>query len=98
MQSIIEVSSVLATGKNIKRPILINANDGAKEAELLDAVNKAKTDRVITFLKAVKTAGLKFNREYNKTDFEALAIETEDVDNSYLGQYLYYIHLPLSCE
>ena len=82
----------------MKRPIVINSNDGANEAELLDTVNKAKTDRVLTFLKAAKTAGLKFNREYNKTDFEALAIETEDVDNSYLGQYLYYIHLPLSCK
>mmetsp|Transcript_18019 Transcript_18019/g.29922 ORF Transcript_18019/g.29922 Transcript_18019/m.29922 type:complete len:96 (+) Transcript_18019:84-371(+) len=80
------------------RPIVIDANAGAEEAELLDTVNKAKTDRVLTFLKAVKTAGLKFNREFNKTDFEALTIETEDSDKSYLGQYLYYLHLPLSCE
>jgi len=94
-KSIMDVSSVITIGKNINRPIVFEPNQGAKEAENLERINQAKTDRVLTFLKAVKTAGLKFNREYNKTDAEAIAIETEDNDWSLFGAYLSYAHLAL---
>ena len=67
-KSIAEITSVITLGKNINRPVVIEANEGFEEAEIIEKIHRAKTDRVLTFLMAVKTAGLRFNREYNKTD------------------------------
>ena len=97
-RSIGEVTAVLALGRHRpRRPVSIEPNAGIDEARALAAVAGARAERIAALLAAVQAAGLRFYREYYKTDAGALSIETEDSGGwNLLGPYLYYVHLALS--
>ena len=68
MQTIPELTSMILCGRKLHSPTAINENHGKEKAAIFNAVEKAKRDRVVNFLMALMSAGLKYKKEYYLTD------------------------------